>query len=226
MVSLFWRYPLCQIVQHHFEEAQMSRNYVVLISLVVLSLLLSSCGPGQLFGLKPTVTPTATATPIPPTATPTTTPLSDLGIKQSDLAKVLAQTLSFYYVNTKDGQLMYEAKDPRSGVTVDLTARENDEKLIRTSVICNPALPAMNDSQKSANAVKCILIMAIILGYIRDPNPNTQLDDEMEVVRHGFYEVYDKCILGEKTVENVGKLTASFSCTFGYVMLSITSVGP
>lgn len=60
----------------------MQRRYVVFVSLVIVSLVLTSCGPGQLLGPKPTATPTATATstatPTPtatntPTATPTPT---------------------------------------------------------------------------------------------------------------------------------------------------------
>ncbi len=47
----------------------MHRKRAALISLVVISLILSSCGSGQLFG--PTPTPTSTPTPIP---TPTPTP--------------------------------------------------------------------------------------------------------------------------------------------------------
>lgn len=50
----------------------MHRYHAVLISLIVLSLALTSCGPGQLLG--PTVTPTSTPTPAP-TATPTPHPL-------------------------------------------------------------------------------------------------------------------------------------------------------
>lgn len=40
--------------------------------LIVITILLSGCGPGQLFG--PTITPTSTQTPIPPTFTPTPVP--------------------------------------------------------------------------------------------------------------------------------------------------------
>lgn len=49
------------------------------LSLLILSVLLSGCGPGQFLG--PTVTPTATMTPIPtatPTPTKTSTPTSTL----------------------------------------------------------------------------------------------------------------------------------------------------
>lgn len=57
----------------------MYRSYAVLIGLIVVSLTLTSCGPGQLLGPKPTPTPTSTATPAPTatstsTATPTATP--------------------------------------------------------------------------------------------------------------------------------------------------------
>jgi hypothetical protein len=40
---------------------------------VLITLLLSGCGPGQMFG--PTITPSPTQTPIPPTATNTNTPI-------------------------------------------------------------------------------------------------------------------------------------------------------
>ncbi len=59
----------------------MYRKHVVFIGLIVVSLVLSSCGPGQLLGPKPTPTPTSTPTPVPtntptPTDTPTVTPTS------------------------------------------------------------------------------------------------------------------------------------------------------
>lgn len=59
----------------------MYRSYAVLIGLIVVSLALTSCGPGQLLGPKPTVTPTptvtSTVTPTPtPTSTSTATPTS------------------------------------------------------------------------------------------------------------------------------------------------------
>ncbi len=57
----------------------MPRRYLVFVSLVIVSLFMTSCGPGQLLGPKPTVTPTptptSTVTPTPlPTPTPTHTP--------------------------------------------------------------------------------------------------------------------------------------------------------
>lgn len=52
----------------------MRRRYTVLIGLVIVSLALTSCGPGALLGPKPTATPTATATStVTPTATSTPT---------------------------------------------------------------------------------------------------------------------------------------------------------
>ncbi len=53
----------------------MCRNSTVLMVLLMLSMILSSCGPGQLLGPKPTATPTATATStVTPTSTATQTP--------------------------------------------------------------------------------------------------------------------------------------------------------
>src|SRR5688500_9117996 len=50
-------------------------NQKFIILAFVLSMVLSSCGPGQLFGPTVTQTPTATSTvTITPTATPTLTP--------------------------------------------------------------------------------------------------------------------------------------------------------
>jgi hypothetical protein len=52
----------------------------IVIFVLVMSLTMSSCGPGQLFGPTvtptPTTTPTTTPTPIPPTSTPTPIPPS------------------------------------------------------------------------------------------------------------------------------------------------------
>lgn len=49
-----------------------TKNLKAVIGLCVMSLLITSCGPGQILG--PTPTPTATPTPTP-TATPTATPI-------------------------------------------------------------------------------------------------------------------------------------------------------
>jgi hypothetical protein len=48
----------------------MKKNISVICCLI-MSLIISGCGPGQLFGLTVTPTPTTTPTLIPPTATPT-----------------------------------------------------------------------------------------------------------------------------------------------------------
>jgi hypothetical protein len=58
----------------------MSRK--VTLILILLSFLLSACGPGQLFG--PTITPTATSTPTP-TATLTPTPTSTPTMKPTPI---------------------------------------------------------------------------------------------------------------------------------------------
>lgn len=83
----------------------MHRYYVILISLVVVSLALTSCGPGQLLGptLTPvptatatsTVTPTPTATPMP-TYTPTLmpTPVPDLAYFRAMLTIKTLEDLS------------------------------------------------------------------------------------------------------------------------------------
>lgn len=84
MASEFWQ---CSMVQRYFKKVQMHRYYAILIGLIVTSLPLTSCGPGQLLGPKltmtlaptatNTVTPTLTHTPTSTatlTATPTSTP--------------------------------------------------------------------------------------------------------------------------------------------------------
>jgi hypothetical protein len=48
------------------------KQHVIAILVLVTSLIISGCGPGQLFG--PTVTPIPTSTPVPPTATFTPIP--------------------------------------------------------------------------------------------------------------------------------------------------------
>lgn len=58
----------------------MQRRYVVFVSLVIVSLVLTSCGPGQLLGPTLTPVPTHTPTPLPPTATPTPAGISEAEI--------------------------------------------------------------------------------------------------------------------------------------------------
>lgn len=73
-------------------------KFKIVLLLILFNLILSGCGPGQLFGptLTPTPSPTSTLTPTPtPTLTPTPTntplptatptPLPSLGIKDNDL---------------------------------------------------------------------------------------------------------------------------------------------
>jgi hypothetical protein len=60
-----------------------TRISITAILLLIASLLITSCGPGQLFG--PTPTPTLTITPtLPPTPTLTPTPIAGIGVPVSD----------------------------------------------------------------------------------------------------------------------------------------------
>lgn len=65
-----------------------TKQYYALISLLLVSLIASGCGPGQVFG--PTITPTATLTPVPTstsTPTPTFTPNPTVTFTQTPVTK-------------------------------------------------------------------------------------------------------------------------------------------
>lgn len=71
----------------------MRRYHIVLISLVVVSLALTSCGPGQLLGLQLTATPTPTATN---TMTPTTTSTPTLTSTPTPVFSIFSDAIDSY----------------------------------------------------------------------------------------------------------------------------------
>lgn len=117
----------------------MKRNFPVICCLMI-SLLISSCGPGQLFGPSLTSTPTITLTPTttstPPstptnTAVPTLTltpqiqpstptPFPNLGIKTSDAVNGMnfMKGVTFVDIPDVDGQAAQKAEMPKDFTTV------------------------------------------------------------------------------------------------------------
>jgi hypothetical protein len=162
-------------------------------AVVITTLILSGCGPGQIFG--PTITPTPTRTPIPPTSTPTLAPPTF----------TLTPTLSF--TDTSIPTVENSVVDGKLVCTYQVSAYDNStaKEYLETGI------DLVQDEKLIIAASGWACFDGPNMDNCNDPNGHPDFDDTDLVGKIGNGEMFHVGTSFQKTISSeIGRLYLGF----------------